>query len=58
MYSSHQVHPVQGQSSAGRSSLYLDLSRLPTLTKNVSETQLVADIRSVGTYHNINSLFL
>ncbi|XP_049880526.1 phosphatidylinositide phosphatase SAC2 isoform X2 [Pectinophora gossypiella] len=43
-----KVHPIQGQSSAGKSSLYLDLSRLPTLTKNVSETQLVADIRSVG----------
>ncbi|KAI5645604.1 inositol phosphatase domain-containing protein [Phthorimaea operculella] len=43
-----KVHPIQGQTSSGRSSLYLDLSRLPTLTKNVSETQLVADIRSVG----------
>ncbi|XP_026729189.1 phosphatidylinositide phosphatase SAC2-like isoform X2 [Trichoplusia ni] len=40
-----KVHP--GQSST-RSSLYLDLSKLPTLTRNVSETQLVADIRSVG----------
>ncbi|KAJ2941504.1 hypothetical protein O0L34_g14550 [Tuta absoluta] len=43
-----KVHPIQGQTSSGRSSLYLDLSRLPTLPKNVSETQLVADIRSVG----------
>ncbi|KAJ8715665.1 hypothetical protein PYW07_010147 [Mythimna separata] len=41
-----KVHP--GQSGSARSSLYLDLSRLPTLTRNVSETQLVADIRSVG----------
>ncbi|KAL0861018.1 hypothetical protein ABMA27_009543 [Loxostege sticticalis] len=43
-----KVHPTQGQSGGGRASLYLDLSRLPTLTRNVSETQLVADIRSVG----------
>ncbi|XP_022827360.1 phosphatidylinositide phosphatase SAC2 isoform X2 [Spodoptera litura] len=41
-----KVHP--GQSGNARSSIYLDLSRLPTLTRNVSETQLVADIRSVG----------
>uniref|UniRef100_A0A2A4JFU2 SAC domain-containing protein n=1 Tax=Heliothis virescens TaxID=7102 RepID=A0A2A4JFU2_HELVI len=41
-----KVHP--GQTGNARSSLYLDLSRLPTLTRNVSETQLVADIRSVG----------
>ncbi|XP_045488697.1 phosphatidylinositide phosphatase SAC2 [Pieris rapae] len=41
-----KVHPSQG--GVGRSSLYVDLSRLPTLTRNVSETQLVADIRSVG----------
>ncbi|XP_034837444.1 phosphatidylinositide phosphatase SAC2 isoform X2 [Maniola hyperantus] len=43
-----KVHPTQGTSGGARSSLYLDLSRLPTLTRNVSETQLVADIRSVG----------
>ncbi|VVD00679.1 unnamed protein product [Leptidea sinapis] len=44
-----KVHPCQGAGGA-RSSLYVDLSRLPTLglTRNVSETQLVADIRSVG----------
>ncbi|XP_032523606.2 phosphatidylinositide phosphatase SAC2 isoform X1 [Danaus plexippus] len=42
-----KIHPTQGSSGA-KSSLYLDLSRLPTLTRNVSETQLVADIRSVG----------
>ncbi|XP_050554100.1 phosphatidylinositide phosphatase SAC2 isoform X4 [Spodoptera frugiperda] len=41
-----KAHP--GQSGNARSSIYLDLSRLPTLTRNVSETQLVADIRSVG----------
>ncbi|KAF9408064.1 hypothetical protein HW555_012126 [Spodoptera exigua] len=41
-----KVHP--GQAGNARSSIYLDLSRLPTLTRNVSETQLVADIRSVG----------
>ncbi|XP_050554102.1 phosphatidylinositide phosphatase SAC2 isoform X6 [Spodoptera frugiperda] len=40
-----KAHP--GQSGNARSSIYLDLSRLPTLTRNVSETQLVADIRSV-----------
>ncbi|RVE44068.1 hypothetical protein evm_011305 [Chilo suppressalis] len=43
-----KVHPTQGQPGGLRASLYLDLSRLPTLTRNVSETQLVADIRSVG----------
>ncbi|XP_050357404.1 phosphatidylinositide phosphatase SAC2 isoform X2 [Nymphalis io] len=43
-----KIHPAQGASGGARSSLYLDLSRLPTLTRNVSETQLVADIRSVG----------
>ncbi|XP_047539879.1 phosphatidylinositide phosphatase SAC2 isoform X3 [Vanessa atalanta] len=43
-----KIHPTQGASGGARSSLYLDLSRLPTLTRNVSETQLVADIRSVG----------
>ncbi|XP_068625713.1 phosphatidylinositide phosphatase SAC2 [Battus philenor] len=44
---------IHGTSSGGvrsgaRSALYLDVSRLPSLTRNVSETQLVADIRSVG----------
>ncbi|XP_013165616.1 PREDICTED: phosphatidylinositide phosphatase SAC2-like isoform X1 [Papilio xuthus] len=40
---------IHGASSGGaRSALYLDVSRLPSLTRNVSETQLVADIRSVG----------
>ncbi|XP_026498745.2 phosphatidylinositide phosphatase SAC2 isoform X1 [Vanessa tameamea] len=43
-----KIHSTQGASGGARSSLYLDLSRLPTLTRNVSETQLVADIRSVG----------
>ncbi|XP_046973007.1 phosphatidylinositide phosphatase SAC2 [Vanessa cardui] len=43
-----KIQPAQGASGGARSSLYLDLSRLPTLTRNVSETQLVADIRSVG----------
>lgn len=43
-----KIHPSQVDVGSGRSSLYLDLSRIPTLTKNVSETQLVADIRSVG----------
>ncbi|XP_063369181.1 phosphatidylinositide phosphatase SAC2 [Cydia amplana] len=43
-----KIHPTQAASSGARSSLYLDLSRLPTITRNVSETQLVADIRSVG----------
>ncbi|KAL4708609.1 hypothetical protein ACJJTC_014217 [Scirpophaga incertulas] len=43
-----KIHPTQAQSGGMRASLYLDLSRLPTLTRNVSETQLVADIRSVG----------
>ncbi|XP_072934408.1 phosphatidylinositide phosphatase SAC2 [Epargyreus clarus] len=43
-----KIHPSQAQGGSARSSLYLDLSRLPTLTRNVSETQLVADIRSVG----------
>lgn len=43
-----KVHPAHGQPGSARSSLYLDLSRLPTLTRNVSETQLVADIKSVG----------
>ncbi|XP_075986517.1 phosphatidylinositide phosphatase spermathreecae isoform X2 [Anticarsia gemmatalis] len=43
-----KVHPAHASSGGARSSLYLDLSRLPTLTRNVSETQLVADIRSVG----------
>ncbi|XP_013165618.1 PREDICTED: phosphatidylinositide phosphatase SAC2-like isoform X3 [Papilio xuthus] len=39
---------IHGASSGGaRSALYLDVSRLPSLTRNVSETQLVADIRSV-----------
>ncbi|KPJ20724.1 hypothetical protein RR46_00067 [Papilio xuthus] len=40
---------IHGASSGGaRSALYLDVSRLPSLTRNVSETQLVADIRSVA----------
>ncbi|XP_041985567.1 phosphatidylinositide phosphatase SAC2 [Aricia agestis] len=40
---------VGGSGKGGaRSSLYADLSRLPALTRNVSETQLVADIRSAG----------
>ncbi|CAG5014048.1 unnamed protein product [Parnassius apollo] len=44
---------IHGTASGGitggaRSALYLDVSRLPSLTRNVSETQLVADIRSVG----------
>ncbi|CAK1541007.1 unnamed protein product [Leptosia nina] len=43
-----KVHPTQASGGGAKSSLYLDLSRLPTLTRNVSETQLVADIRSVG----------
>ncbi|XP_045506510.1 phosphatidylinositide phosphatase SAC2 isoform X2 [Colias croceus] len=43
-----KVHPIHASAGGARSSLYLDLSRLPTLTRNVSETQLVADIRSVG----------
>ncbi|XP_053619511.1 phosphatidylinositide phosphatase SAC2 isoform X2 [Plodia interpunctella] len=42
-----KIHPSQAASNT-RSSLYVDLSRLPSLTRNVSETQLVADIRSVG----------
>ncbi|XP_063834532.1 phosphatidylinositide phosphatase SAC2 isoform X2 [Ostrinia nubilalis] len=54
-----KVHPTQGQSGGGRASLYLDLSRLPTLTRNVSETQLVADIRSVGSkaFNNMTEQF-
>ncbi|XP_013185101.2 phosphatidylinositide phosphatase SAC2 [Amyelois transitella] len=43
-----KTHPSQASSGSTRSSLYVDLSRLPSLTRNVSETQLVADIRSVG----------
>ncbi|KAJ0170769.1 hypothetical protein K1T71_013541 [Dendrolimus kikuchii] len=43
-----KVHPNHTQSGGTRSSLYLDITRLPTLTRNVSETQLVADIRSAG----------
>ncbi|CAH2245692.1 jg4851 [Pararge aegeria aegeria] len=54
-----KVHPTQGTSGGARSSLYLDLSRLPTLTRNVSETQLVADIRSVGSkaFNNMTEQF-
>ncbi|CAH2059282.1 unnamed protein product, partial [Iphiclides podalirius] len=39
---------LSGVTGGARSALYLDVSRLPSLTRNVSETQLVADIRSVG----------
>ncbi|CAH2096909.1 unnamed protein product [Euphydryas editha] len=42
-----KLHPAHGPAGA-RSSLYVGLSRLPALTRNVSETQLVADIRSAG----------
>ncbi|XP_030025853.1 phosphatidylinositide phosphatase SAC2 isoform X1 [Manduca sexta] len=54
-----KVHPNHAQSGGTRSSLYLDLSRLPTLTRNVSETQLVADIRSVGSkaFNNMTEQF-
>ncbi|CAH0721208.1 unnamed protein product, partial [Brenthis ino] len=55
-----KLHPGQGAGGAGaRSSLYVDLSRLPALTRNVSETQLVADIRSVGSkaFNNMTEQF-
>ncbi|XP_037967524.2 phosphatidylinositide phosphatase SAC2 [Plutella xylostella] len=43
-----KVHPTGGHSVGGRASLYLGLSRLPAITRHVSEAQLVADIRNVG----------
>lgn len=54
-----KVHPNHTQAGGARASPYLDLSRLPTLTRNVSETQLVADIRSVGSkaFNNMTEQF-
>ncbi|XP_052751228.1 phosphatidylinositide phosphatase SAC2 isoform X4 [Galleria mellonella] len=43
-----KLQPGASAGAGARSSLYVDVSRLPSLTRNVSETQLVADIRSVG----------